>query len=136
MLAVDVVVGLVEDELGRILVSQRLAGVHMAGSWEFPGGKREPGEDRFAALRRELREELEIDVREAAPFMCLSHDYIDRRVRLDVWNVTEYEGVPRSAEGQRLLWLTVSDLATVGLLPADLPIVDGLRRRGVNSATI
>jgi len=133
---IDVVVGLIEDEHGRILVSQRVPGAHMAGHWEFPGGKRRPREDRFAALRRELREALEIEIREAAPFMRLSHDYADRRVLLDVWNVTDYEGIPRSAEGQRLLWLTVGELATVGLLSADMPIVDRLRRRGVNSTTI
>jgi len=125
---VDVVVGLIEDGRGAWLVNQRPVGTHMAGSWEFPGGKRERHEDRLTALARELREELLIDVTAAAPFMQLGHDYTDRRVELDIWLVSAYRGTPVSNEGQRLRWAKVGELAGLAMLAADRPIIDALDR--------
>ena len=93
---IDVVVGIVEDSVGRILVNQRRPGTHLAGLWEFPGGKRNAGEGRQAALARELHEELGIEVVTAEPLLTLRHDYPDRRVHLDVWSVLEYAGEHRS----------------------------------------
>jgi 8-oxo-dGTP diphosphatase len=98
----------------------------MAGSWEFPGGKRNAGESRWAALRRELAEELGIDVEAAEPLIDLVHDYGDRRIRLDVWVVRGYAGQPEAREGQPLRWVALADLANAGLLEADRPIVEAL----------
>ena len=78
--AVDVVVGLIGDSSGRWLVNCRPPGTPLAGSWEFPGGKRQPGEAPLAALKRELDEELGIEVLEAEPVLVLEHDYPDKRV--------------------------------------------------------
>ena len=89
---VDVVVGLINDGSGRWLVNCRPPGTPLAGSWEFPGGKRRPGELARAALERELDEELGIAVLEADPVLVLEHDYPDKRVRLDVWHVRRYRG--------------------------------------------
>ena len=126
--AVHVLVGLIVDREGRWLVNGRRAGTHMAGFWEFPGGKRRPGEEPLAALSRELDEELGIEVLEAAPLLELVHDYPDQRVRLDVWRVLRYRGEVAAREGQALRWVSLSDFADLALLEADWPIVERLRR--------
>ncbi|HET7924975.1 MAG TPA: (deoxy)nucleoside triphosphate pyrophosphohydrolase [Rhodanobacteraceae bacterium] len=124
--AVDVVVGLIGDAHGRWLVNCRPPGAPLAGSWEFPGGKKEPGEAPFAALKRELDEELGIEVLEAEPVLVLEHEYPDKRVRLDVWHVLRYRGEARALEGQPLRWVTVAECRELSLLPADWPIVERL----------
>ena len=124
--AVDVVVGLISDSSGRWLVNCRPAGTPLAGSWEFPGGKRQPGEAARAALERELDEELGIAVLEAAPLLTLVHDYPDKRVRLDVWHVRRYSGTVVAREEQPLRWVTVAECRELALLEADWPIVDRL----------
>jgi 8-oxo-dGTP diphosphatase len=120
-------VAIVRDAAGRFLIGQRKPGAHMAGAWEFPGGKKGPNETRRAALERELAEELGIAVVAAEPFLEISHAYPDRRVRLDVWVVGDYRGEPAPREGQGLRWATVEELASTGLLPADRPIVEALQ---------
>jgi 8-oxo-dGTP diphosphatase len=127
--AVHVVVGLMDDEAGRWLVNRRRPGTHMAGSWEFPGGKVESGEQPLSALRRELHEELGIDVQHAEALLELVHDYPDKRVRLDVWRVVRYEGEPSSREGQELRWVPAAELEGLPLLAADAPIVAALERQ-------
>ena len=124
--AVDVVVGLINDTNGRWLVNCRPPGTPLAGSWEFPGGKKEPGEEPLAALKRELHEELGIEVLEAEPLLVLEHDYPDKRVRLDVWQVLRYRGEIAAREGQPLRWVTVAECCELSLLPADWPIVERL----------
>jgi 8-oxo-dGTP diphosphatase len=123
---VDVVVGLISDGSGRWLVNCRPAGTPLAGSWEFPGGKRNPGETPLAALKRELDEELGIDVLEAEALLTLTHDYHDKSVRLDVWRVLKYRGAAAAREGQPLKWVTVEECRELELLAADWPIVERL----------
>jgi 8-oxo-dGTP diphosphatase len=123
---VDVVVGLVSDGGGRWLVNSRRPGTALAGRWEFPGGKRHGDETPRAALERELDEELGIAVVDAEPLLVLEHDYPDKRVRLDVWHVRRYRGVPASREGQPLRWVTVAECRQLPLLEADWPIVERL----------
>ncbi len=125
-LRIDVVVALIHDSSGRILVSRRRPGSHMAGFWEFPGGKRASGEAPRDALARELDEELGISVLAAEPFMSLDHAYPDREVALDVWTVSAFDGEPRPLEGQKLQWVAPEGLREIGLLPADVAIVDRL----------
>ena len=122
----DVVVALIRDSHGRILVSRRKPGSHMAGFWEFPGGKRASGETPRDALARELDEELGISVLAAEPFMSLDHEYPDREVALDVWTVSDFDGEPRPREGQQLDWVEPDGLREIGLLPADIAIVERL----------
>ena len=93
-----------------MLVAQRPPGKHLAGGWEFPGGKLELGEERFEALRRELDEELGIEAHSGEPLICYDHQYVDRLITLDLWLVTKYTGVPYSREGQTLQWVAVGDL--------------------------
>jgi len=125
---VHVLVGLIRDERGRWLVNQRRAGTHMAGLWEFPGGKSQPGEAPLAALRRELDEELGIDVRDAEAWFELAHDYPDKYVLLDIWRVKRFAGEVTAREGQQLRWVTVEEFAGLPLLDADWPIVERLQQ--------
>lgn len=126
---VDVIVGVIADSAGRILIARRPDGTHMAGSWEFPGGKLEYGEGALDALKRELAEELGIRVESAEPLVELCHRYPDRHVRLDVWWVVEYTGEVEAREGQVLRWVDSTGLSEVPLLPADAPVVSAIRKR-------
>ncbi len=121
-----VVAAILCDDKDRVLIAQRLAGTHMAGRWEFPGGKLEPGEARYDGLVRELDEELGVQVLRAEPLIELTHDYPDRRVHLDVWRVTGYTGRPRALEGQALKWVDVDRLDAEDILEADAPIIEAL----------
>lgn len=127
--SIDVVVGIVLNSAGEVLIGQRLEGTHMAGHWEFPGGKLESDETPLAGLKRELAEELGIRVKSAESLIEHGYQYPDRRVRLNVWWVLEYAGMPQSREGQPLRWVNLADLDAVPLLPADAPIVAAIRRR-------
>ena len=124
-----VVAGVLIDDAGRVLIAERPAGKHLAGRWEFPGGKLEPGEERTAGLARELREELGITLGRTPlrPLMRVRHAYPTREVLLDTWVVRQYQGEPRGLDGQALRWCSLEDLMTVELLPADAPIVQALR---------
>jgi 8-oxo-dGTP diphosphatase len=133
--AVDVVVGLIGDSSGRWLVNCRPPGTPLAGAWEFPGGKRLQGEAPLAALKRELDEELGLEVLEAEPVLVLEHDYPDKRVRLDVWHVRKFRGQATAREGQPLRWVTPAELRDLPLLPADGPIVARLRSLAASSET-
>ena len=123
---VHVVAGAVIDAAERVLIARRPRGTHLAGGWEFPGGKLEPGEERAAGLARELHEELGITILAPRPLMRLRHLYPTRDVLLDMWIVKRYRGEPNGLDGQALRWCTREDLATVELLPADRPIVRAL----------
>ena len=101
----------------------------MAGGWEFPGGKVEQGEEPFAALKRELHEELGIDVHEAEPLIAYEHQYPHRRVLLDLWVVTRYSGEPQPLDAPVLQWVAVDELESAGLLEADRPMIGALAGR-------
>ena len=122
-----VVAAALYDARGRVLIAQRPQGKHQAGRWEFPGGKVAPGESEAAALARELREELGIEVTASRPFMRLEHSYADRSVELSMWIVERFAGAPRSLENQELRWVAPADLGQADLLEADRPFVEALR---------
>jgi len=124
---IHVVAGVVTEPLGKMLIAQRPPGKPLAGGWEFPGGKLEAGEDRRAGLRRELREELGIEISAARPLMRVRHSYAHGEVLLDVFVVNRYQGCPAGLDGQALRWCTHAQLADAGLLPADRPIIEVLR---------
>ena len=123
----QVAVGVLRDARGRVLISQRPPGVHQGGLWEFPGGKREPGESPCQALVRELREELGIEVRQARAFMRIPWNYPEQRLLLDVWKVTAWHGIPRGREGQPVRWVPVDELHPEAFPPANAPILDRLQ---------
>src|SRR4029078_4345624 len=110
-----------------VLIAQRPAGKHMAGGWEFPGGKREPGEEPRETLIRELHEELGLAVHDAASLIAYEHEYPHRRVLLDLWVVTRYSGEPQPLDAPARHCTAIEDLERAGLLPADLPMIPALR---------
>jgi mutator protein MutT len=123
-----VVAAAVTDPEGRVLIAQRPHGKHLAGGWEFPGGKLEPGEERRSGLARELREELGITlIASPRPLIRVRHSYDFGEVLIDMWVVRQYVGEPRGLDGQALRWCSRSELESAELLPADGPIVSALR---------
>jgi mutator protein MutT len=125
--AIHVAAAVLFDRHGRVLIAQRPAGKHLAGSWEFPGGKVEPGETRIGALARELNEELGVTIERPRPLLRLRHAYPYGEVLLDIWVVRRYRGEPRGLDGQALRWCGRRELENAELLPADRPIVLALR---------
>jgi 8-oxo-dGTP diphosphatase len=125
---VRVSAGILRDAAGRVLIAQRPAGKHMAGWWEFPGGKAAEGESGPQALARELFEELGVRIGPCHRLLEIRHDYADRVVALDVYIVADYAGEPQSLESQALKWVAPLALGAERLLPADRPIVEALLR--------
>jgi 8-oxo-dGTP diphosphatase len=114
------------DAQGRVLIAERPAGKHMAGWWEFPGGKVAPDESDAQALVRELREELGVAARPQAQIMTLTHEYPDRVVDLVLWRVSA-TGEPLGLDGQQLKWVPCDSLEAERLLPADRPFIEALQ---------
>lgn len=123
--AVDVAAGIVLRG-GRVLVTRRLAGAHLGGLWEFPGGKIEPGETPEEALRRELAEELAVRVRVGPRWGTLRHRYPERHVRLHVLFAWIARGTPRAAASEEMRWATPPELAGLPFPGADRPVVAAL----------
>ena len=117
------------DADGRVLLAQRPAGKSMAGLWEFPGGKVEPGETPEAALIRELGEELGIDTAESclAPLSFASHGYEDFHLLMLVYVCRKWKGEPRPLEGGDLAWVRAARLRDYEMPPADLPLIPAIQ---------
>lgn len=117
------------DADGRILLAQRPAGKTMAGLWEFPGGKVEPGETPEVALIRELQEELGVDTWQSclAPLSFASHSYDDFHLIMPLFICRKWQGVPQAREGQALKWVRAADLRNYPMPPADIPLIPILR---------
>jgi 8-oxo-dGTP diphosphatase len=124
---IHVAVAVIEDDSGRVLLSQRPAHTHQGGLWEFPGGKVEAGEGLGQALCREIHEELGLEVTGHRPLIRLVHHYQDRSVLLDVHRITAFSGDAHGREGQAMAWVLPTELNHYPLLPADRPIVTALR---------
>jgi len=117
------------DADGRVLLAQRPPGKHLAGLWEFPGGKVQPGETPEAALIRELREELGIDTEASclAPFTFASHGYPDFHLLMPLYLCRRWHGIAMAREGQTLKWVRPARLGDYPMPPADKPLVAMLR---------
>ncbi|MFT4256995.1 MAG: Nudix family hydrolase [Pseudoxanthomonas sp.] len=124
--SIHVVAGVISDARGRILLARRSGGRDMAGLWEFPGGKREPGETSEQALVRELREELGIESEVGEGVIEVPQRYPDKRLRLEVRRIVSWKGSPRGHEGQALAWVVPEKLSTYTMPPADRPVVGAL----------
>ncbi|MEG2940759.1 MAG: Nudix family hydrolase [Thermomonas sp.] len=125
MKQIHVVAGVIRDARGRILLAQRTQQRDLAGLWEFPGGKVEPGESPEDALVRELREELGIEASVGDALIRVPQQYPDKRLVLDVRRV-EFDGMPAGLDGQALAWVALDALATYPMPPADRPVVAAL----------
>ena len=127
MKRIHVAAAVIRGEGGKVLIARRADTQHQGGLWEFPGGKVEAGESVEAALNRELQEELGITVSAARPLIKVQHDYPDKQVLLDVWEVSQFTGEPHGAEGQPLAWASARDLASYEFPAANQPIVAAAR---------
>lgn len=112
----------------ELLAAERPEGKIMAGYWEFPGGKIEPGETPYAALCREISEELAVTVTAASLWRTVTHAYDHGDVTLHVFHVTGFTGEPRPMEGQRIAWITPGNAKQFHFLPVDLPLMEELAR--------
>lgn len=116
------------DADGRVLLTQRPEGKAMAGMWEFPGGKIEPNETPEAAIFREIREELGIELCESciAPITFVSHAYENFHLAMFLYACRKWEGIPRGLEGQNLTWKYPNEMRALPMPPADIPLVAAL----------
>lgn len=124
---IDVAAGVLGNAQGRVLLMQRLPGAHLAGLWEFPGGKFEPGESAAQALTRELHEELGIAARAMTPVISLPWRYPEKTIRLHALRVVAWDGEPRAREGHPLRWVPIDEIDPGAMPPADRPILAALR---------
>ena len=124
--SIHVMAAVITDARGRILLSRRTDERDLAGLWEFPGGKCEPGESPEQALVRELQEELGITAQMGEALINVPQRYPDKRLRLDVRRVSRWQGTPRGIEGQALAWVAPEKLVRYHMPPADQPVVAAL----------
>jgi 8-oxo-dGTP diphosphatase len=114
---------------GRFLITRRLDGTHLAGCWEFPGGKCEAGEEPASCLAREMREELDVDVVVGEEIFRTRHSYADRVVELRFLR-SVLNGVPRPLLGQEVRWAGPEELRALSFPPADSELIELLTRHG------
>lgn len=125
--AMHVMAAAMLDAGERVLLAQRPPGKHLAGMWEFPGGKLEPGETPLAGLARELLEEIGVVLLRAEPLIRVPIHYPERELLLDTWQTEHWEGEPQSLEGQALQWVMPEQVDPSMLAPADRCILQALR---------
>lgn len=123
-----VVAGVIQDARGRILLARRTEGRDLAGLWEFPGGKVDPGETPEQALARELHEELGIRIQASTPLIAVPQAYRNKRIVLDVRRIVAWTGTAVGREKQALAWAPPAKLASYPMPPADRPVVAALRQ--------
>lgn len=121
---IDVVCGVIRNESGEILACQRPQGKHLAGLWEFPGGKVDPGESPEVALIRELQEELSVTVSVGEALTPVFWDYGDRSICLHPFMCNIIRGELLATEHEALLWCTEQNFSSLSWAEADLPILD------------
>ena len=125
---IRVAAGILRDADNRVLLAERLGDPSFAGLWEFPGGKIDSGETSGIALKRELREELGIEIGAFQRMLEVQHDYADRHVNIEFFLVSNWLGTPSGLQGQKLKWVQVELLDETMLLPADGPVVTALQK--------
>jgi len=124
---IHVVAGVLRDAQGNILLAQRPVDKHLGGLWEFPGGKCESNESAVDALSRELHEELGLTQIHSRPLIQVRHDYGDKKIFLDVYLVTDWQGEPTGKEGQPLSWVSLKEMERYDMPAADEPIIKALK---------
>lgn len=130
---IEVAAGLISHN-GRYLIAKRRTGVHLAGLWEFPGGKREQGESLEECLQRELYEELSIRVDVPVPFQIIRHEYPEKTVELHFFRCNIEEGLATPLDCAEIRWVFPSEMGQYQFPPADRPIIEALQRDSARSA--
>ena len=127
MKRIDVAVGIVYNQQGKILAGQRTVKDQYYQKWEFPGGKLEQGETPEQALKREFAEEVGIQITNSQELMCHEHNYPDRQVRLYIHTIKHYTGTVTPLEGQALKWVSLKELDELDFLQGNQAIIDKLK---------
>jgi len=127
MQVIEVAVGLIHRD-GRYLIARRKPGVHLAGFWEFPGGKREIGESLMECLQRELFEELRVRINQPIAYRVIRHDYLDQIIELHFFLCAIEQGEPVPIGCEEIRWVYPEDLTQFTFPPADYAVIDALRR--------
>jgi 8-oxo-dGTP diphosphatase len=125
-ITVHAVAGLIMRD-GKLLMAERPEGKPYSGYWEFPGGKIEDDEDVGTAIKRELHEELGIEVTNAEPWFEHLHAYPDKTVFLELWLIKEFSGEPQGLENQQLRWVGYEEILHLNLLEGNLAIVSQIK---------
>jgi mutator protein MutT len=124
---INVTAGLIFKN-GSILIARRPQGYHLAGLWEFPGGKQEPDETLEECLEREIREELDIEVKADKLFVTVVHEYEKKIVSLHVFECTYLRGDPKGLDGQEIKWIKTSELREYEFPPPDQEVIELILR--------
>ena len=127
MQVIEVAVGLIHRD-GRYLIARRKPGVHLAGFWEFPGGKREIGESLMECLQRELFEELRVCINQPIAYRVIRHDYLDKIIELYFFLCAIEQGEPVPIGCKEIRWVYPEDLTQFTFPPADYAVIDALQR--------
>ena len=125
----DVTGGLIWRE-EKLLIATRPKGTHLEGFWEFPGGKQEEGENLKECLKREIDEELGIQVRVDEPFLTVDYEYPNKRISLHVFNCTWLKGEPAPLQLQETRWVRLPDLSKLTFPPPDIQVIETLTKCG------
>ncbi|MBK9308415.1 MAG: 8-oxo-dGTP diphosphatase MutT [Nitrospira sp.] len=133
MRVIEVAAGIIHRQ-GRYLIARRKPGVHLAGFWEFPGGKREAGESLAECLQRELFEELSISIDLPIPYQIVRHDYPDKIVELHFFRCTIEQGEPIPIGCEEIRWVPPEELARFRFPPADQAIIQALQRDALGAS--
>lgn len=128
MSQIHVAVGVIVQKQ-QVFIALRKPEQHQGNLWEFPGGKVEVGETVLQALKREVKEELAIEIHSAEPLITISHDYGDKTVLLDVWWTDAFDGTPTGQEGQITKWVDISTLHQYEFPAANTAIVESIQQQ-------
>ena len=126
-LRIHVVAAVIENQQGQVFIAKRPDHLHQGGLWEFPGGKVEMTETTEQALKRELFEEIGIQIQTFEPLIQISHDYPDKSVLLDVWRVTGFDGSAHGKEGQQTRWVSKSEMDQLNFPAANKAIINAVK---------
>ncbi len=118
---------------GRLLIARRPEGKHMAGRWEFPGGKLECGESPEEAIEREIREELAAEIRAGRVYQAIAYSYPEKDVLLLFYAASVVSGEPRPVEEAEIRWITLEELDEYTFAPVDAMLVERLKRDGLGA---
>ncbi|QYN44970.1 MULTISPECIES: 8-oxo-dGTP diphosphatase MutT [unclassified Gilliamella] len=126
---IEIAIGIIRSQDCEIFITQRGEDSHLAGFWEFPGGKIEPGETPYQTLQREIAEEVDILIHNAQFLKVVKHSYNDRDITIHAYLVEEWDGVPFAKEGQPSRWVDQEDLNADEFPDANRPIIEMLKNR-------
>jgi len=131
-----VVAAAIIQQEDMILLARRKPGSHLGGLWEFPGGKKELGEALEDCLRREVQEELGVEISDPQPFHALRHQYLEKEVELYFYTCSIIQGVPQALECAEIVWVHKHELISYEFPPADIPVLHKIIQSGYSDESV